>query len=62
VASLDQWMTVNYETFAAWIFALRARSRPSAAGIELRERERAEAAEERNGGRRAAEEPDTATR
>jgi hypothetical protein len=50
LASLNQWMTLNYGrhllTFAAWIFALRALSTPIAAGLEPRQRADAEAARE----------------
>ena len=58
LASLNQWMTLNYGrhllTFAAWIFALRALSTPIAAGIEPRQRADAQAAKEVDGSRPTA--------
>lgn len=60
LASLNQWMTLNYGrhilTFAAWIFALRALATPSQAEIEPRQRADAQAATEVDGGGRTAEE------
>ena len=59
LASLNQWMTLNYGrhllTFAAWICALRALSTPSAAGIEPRQRADAPAAKDVDGSRRTGE-------
>lgn len=50
LASLNQWMTVNYGrhllTFAAWMFALRALSMPVAATVDARQGVEAQAKEE----------------